>query len=347
MSVAETTRTELADSGVSASDTTHAGGRSKPRRKFGVLGMVLRVGTSVALIVWLLQMTSLSELSAAFSDVLRRWPYLALAALSPMIGFCIVTMRWKVLLGGLGAVTRFGHLFAALLVGGFFNNFFPSTIGGDIARSWWIQKLLKSSTLSLTIVAMDRFIGLMGFCAVGLIAVAFQPSIIGDLPQFWIVVGVIGGAIAGVAAIVRPETAALAKRLFSISVLHRFSDKARQVHQGIVAIHSARPRLFAAFILSMLLQANIITEFYILSLAIDVQIGLFAFAILIPIVTLVALLPISINGIGLREGTLASVGAAFGLGVGDAITLSWLYLMLTLPHTIAGGIIYARGRRDR
>jgi hypothetical protein len=65
-----------------------------------------------------------------------------------------------------------------------------------------------------------------------------------------------------------------------------------------------------------------------------------ALAVIVPIVSLLTILPISINGIGVREVGFAAVGAAFGLSIDGAIALAWLFLLIATLYALVGGLIY-------
>jgi hypothetical protein len=94
----------------------------------------------------------------------------------------------------------------------------------------------------------------------------------------------------------------------------------------------------------MALQFAIVVEYFMLSMALGMEVSLWAFSVLIPIVTLISLLPVSVNGIGLREAALAVLGAPFGITVGDAVAMAWLFVFVHWLYAIFGGIIYLIGR---
>ena len=327
---------------------------SKPTaRKAGLVaglrrwGAWIRVAISIGLIYVVLQQTSLGEVGAVLGSTLERWPYLAVAALLPILGTLFAALRWWVLLGGLGATPGIRALYGAILVGSFFNYFLPSTIGGDVARSWWIQRTLGSGVLSLTVVGVDRLVGLVGICAVGLIAAAFQPSLVGGLPHIWVVTAVIILGLAALAALHHPAAAVLGRWAFSLPVLRLVRDKAATAYKGLVSLRHAKWRLVAGFVFSIGLQVMIVLQFFAFSSALGSEISLAGVAVLVPVVTLVTLLPLTINGIGLRETALAVLGAAFGLTVEDAIAMAWLFLGVHLLYAVIGGLIFMLGRAQR
>ena len=97
--------------------------------------------------------------------------------------------------------------------------------------------------------------------------------------------------------------------------------------------------------LAVALQSVVILYFAALGGALGLGLTISQFAILIPIMSLCTAIPVSINGIGIREASLALFGASFGLTIGDAVALAWLFLCVAAFYGLMGGIIFAVGRR--
>ena len=93
------------------------------------------------------------------------------------------------------------------------------------------------------------------------------------------------------------------------------------------------------------LQGVVILYFAALGAALGLDLTLSQFAILIPITSLLTAVPISINGIGIREASLVLFGSSFGLAVDDAVALAWLFLCVAAIYGLMGGVIFAVGRR--
>jgi glycosyltransferase 2 family protein len=307
---------------------------------------LLRVAISLGLILFLVRQVSPNEVMAILRASAANWPLLLVVAALPGLGAVITAVRWRVLLGGLGVHPSLKSLLEATLVGSFFNTFLPSTIGGDVMRGWWIREEVGSATQSLTVVALDRLIGLLAFCVVGLLAAALVPSILHDAPAVWIVAA---GAVVGLAALLgatQPATQRMVRPLFDVPILRRIRDKAKQAAQTLVSLRRARSRVVMSFAIGILLQLNVIAQFLILAATLELGIDLWQLAVLVPIVNLITLLPVSINGFGVREAALAALGGPFGLSVGGAVLLAYAWVVFALLWGLVGGLVYLRGRPD-
>lgn len=102
--------------------------------------------------------------------------------------------------------------------------------------------------------------------------------------------------------------------------------------------------LIMAFALSFVLQFNVIACFMLIAQAMGLQVPALDFCLIVPLVSFVVMLPISINGIGLRENTLAMMLGYYGVAAAEAVALAWLVYLGSTIWALAGGIIYALRR---
>lgn len=307
-------------------------------------GGTLRVVTTVVLIAVLLSQVSFGELHARLRGLSADWPLLILAALLPGIGVVLSAQRWRVILAGLDKPVPMTVLVRGQLVGVFFNQLLPSTIGGDLARSWWTHRNVGSHMLSLTVVAIDRLIGLIGICAVAFAAALLSPDVVATMPMFWLT-GLIPFAVIGLLLVFsHPRTAIWGRRLLTLPGFRLVRDKAAIAYQGIAGLRARWSRLGTAFALSVALMVEIVALYVLIAFAFDMPVSASALAVLVPIVSMIAMLPVTINGIGLREGALAVLGAPFGMTMADAIVLAWTVLLLQSLYAVLGGFVYMAGR---
>ena len=121
---------------------------------------IIKIGVSSGLLYWLLRQV----------DVHRLWqvartaslPWLAVSLVLFFVMILVSAWRWGLLLGAQDVRMSFGALTASWLVATFFNNFLPSNIGGDVIRIRDTARAAGSKTLAATVVLLDRGIGLLG-----------------------------------------------------------------------------------------------------------------------------------------------------------------------------------------
>src|SRR6476661_8524065 len=134
-------------------------------------GLALRLAVSAALIAWILARTPFREVGAAFRAADLRFVLLALAL--NLFDTLASVRRWRLLLRAQGGDAPFGSLVRSYFVGIFFNNFLPSTIGGDTVRVIDTARAGVGRARAVAIIFVDRFVGLLAlvlFAALGVLA---------------------------------------------------------------------------------------------------------------------------------------------------------------------------------
>ncbi len=126
------------------------------------LGYVLRLGVSASLIAWMLGRAELSRVG----DVLRAADamLIAVAFASYFVGYMVSVARWRVLLAVQGIRPRFSYLYWSFMIGVFFNQLLPTTIGGDVARYQYTAAGGRGAALSA--VLLDRVFGTVSLMVV-------------------------------------------------------------------------------------------------------------------------------------------------------------------------------------
>src|SRR5690606_12640552 len=105
--------------------------------------------------------------------------------------------------------------------------------------------------------------------------------------------------------------------------------------------HGALARAMA---LSILLQLNVVAFYWLIGRAMGFPLGLADWLLIVPIATVVMMAPVSINGIGVREGILALLLGAHGVAPADAVAFAWLEYASFLLYGLIGGLVYAARR---
>lgn len=278
---------------------------------------ILRVVISAALVAWVLHRSPLGEVREAFRSADLRFVLLALA-LTPF-GYWASVSRWRLLIRSQGGDAPFGFLVRSFLVGVFFNNLLPSTIGGDAVRVLDTARSGVSRAEAVAIVIVDRFVGLlvlMLFASVGLL---LSGHLTDRVPGLY-------GWVAG-GAVVLGLVAAL---LFLPS----------RISGAIFAFQGRGDVLAKAFAYSLALQTLVVLNGWLLAKALHVPIPLPYFFLIVPLAVFVMMVPVSINAIGVRESVWAFFFAAFGVAAAKAVALAWLDYGLVLLQAIVGGGLY-------
>jgi glycosyltransferase 2 family protein len=317
-------------------------GRVSVDRSSGVarvrLLILAKITASTILLAWILSRARLADVLAAMQAAHIS---LLLAAYSlDLIGYLISTERWRILLRAQAVEAPRGFLMKSLLVAAFFNNILPSTVGGDASRAYDSYRLAGRQGRAIASVLIERILGLLVLVAFALLSLPFATRLTDRwLLEIWLVIGGAGLVIVVWALFFGhfwPSLQRLLSRLPArLERLGLLLWHALQVYRG------SRRALVMTVLLSTLLQVNVVLYYILISSALDLTVPEIHFFLIVPLVLFITMLPISINGIGLRENALAVILGWYGVTIADAVALAWLVYLGSLLVGLVGGIVYA------
>lgn len=264
-----------------------------------------------------------------------------------IIGFLLTAYRWQMLLAARGTHLPAWYLIRSVLIGIFFNNFLPSTVGGDVYRACDTAQHVGSKTESMTVVAVERLTGMFALGMFALFALFLGFSHFGQVPIVWAALGGLFLVFLVFLAAMNHRVAKAVKTVFEhpetihIPLLQKIQAKLQQVYDALSVYKRNTRVMCVAFLLALLLQVNVIVHYYFISYALDLSVPLLYFFLIIPVVTVVLMVPIFINGIGGREAAYILLLGQFDVTSAQAIAFSWIAFGMILVQGIGGGIVYA------
>ncbi len=267
---------------------------------------------------------------------------LGLSFLSFLFSQSLVAFRFKELLCSTGVNFTLIQCIRLYFVGIFFNNFFPTSVGGDIIKAYYTGKHSGKKVESYTMVFIDRFIGLVSMVLVGLFVVAVWG---GRVQEPRLIVGLL--VVLGIVFV--GATLLLSRRIvryfkFFIPLLKYFKIEEKIVSMfDTVSYVKSRPTLLAlTIIFSIISQCVGNISLWLVSLSMNLDVGLLNIFVLFPIIAVVSLLP-SLNGLGIRESAMVYfLSPVIGEDGAFALSIQWFFILILT--SIVGGIIYATAR---
>ncbi len=245
------------------------------------------------------------------------------------VSLYISTMRWRLLLPEEFKKKR---LFSFYLIGAFFNTFLPGVIGGDAVKTYYLYKEINSGSISLSSVFMDRYIGFVSLMIMGLVAYIIGFNYIKGSIVEWLLPVIILAFLIGSLVVFGLR---FGKKIRVLSQFYDYFDNYRNQRALITKT------LFLSFILQIL---NIIS-IYVITLGLGQHISLMYFFIFFPVITTISTLPISISGIGLREGTFVLLFGLVGIKPEMATAMSFAWFLSVAFGGLTGLFEYLRLKR--
>jgi len=287
------------------------------------LGFALRAAAGVAVIAFLIRKAGGRTI---VSLLMRERPaYFAAAIALYLAGQTMSAYRWRLLAAIVGIRGRFRQFLAYYFIGVFTNLFLPGLVGGDAARAIYLGREHDRMGHAVASTVADRLIGLMAlfwFAATAVWALNH-----GILPAS-VTRPVMLLGLAGFAAYLAAPLIARAEHLLP----HRL---ARPI--GLVTPYLHRPAaLIAPLGLSLLLQISLMIGQYILALGLGLSIPLYVIMLCLPIANTFASIPVTIGGLGLREGAYTVLFGMAGVTRVDAVALGLIWFASATLGGLAG-----------
>jgi len=247
--------------------------------------------------------------------------------------------RWKYLLSlvdGSSGLSSF-RLFALYLMGAFFSRLLPGMVGGDAVRAYYLYKDTKSGTMALASVLADRYIGFAAMLSLGLIALPFGISKISGADAGWAI------PLEWIIPLIAITFITVSFIIFTLKIGSRFS-KVKDFYEYFLKLKNSPSILLKSFGLSIIVQVIGIFAVYLISVGIGAKTSLVEFFLFVPIINTITALPISMSGLGVREGAFVLLLGLTGIKpeVATSISLAW-FLSYALGST-PGIIVYLKWR---
>ncbi len=278
---------------------------------------------------------------AAFHGALAelKWGWLPLIFALFLVNSSLSAWKWKLLLASDGVRVSFSALLSSYLIGSFFNLFLPSSIGGDSYRVVDASRH-GGSAKSFASVFADRLSGFLALASWGLLFTAIGWRHLPDKRILWLPVVVFGLMAGMVFAIVQRRALVAVLRLFRIDRLKKLDGFIHRVLDSVATYGSSRALVARVFAISLSFQMLAITIIFCISRAMAWEMPFIYFSIFVPLITLGEALPISIFGIGVRDGLYSFFFAQGGATHEQALAMALVYVLLTIVYSLLGGLLF-------
>lgn len=318
------------------------------------IGQFLRWGVSLILVAWLAARLDWPALGRQFSGLDWRW--IAPAALAAPLVIVLLAVRWRLFLQAQRVVVSFADVLRLIWGGQFFNSYLPGSTGGDVYKIVAIGALAPNTrSEAAATVILDRLVALLALFMIALGALAVEPgpwrqalAFSATLPK-----GLLAGGVL-ILAVLLAGTAWLMRR----DPCNGWAARARQAlvrirNALLVGVQDRRTLGFAVVLSFSIHLANFFGVFCLArSLGTGISYG--EILLMMPVVMFAVLLPVTVNGHGLREMLL--IGYFQWLGLSNvhgaapreaAIAFSVLYVASDLCWGLPGGVWFALHRHRR
>lgn len=303
-------------------------------RRSGLI-LILRTLVSVGLLVFLVQGVPREELS----DLRAGWTTRDLEWLGGAIALTagaqiMAAFRWRRVLYTLGLRPAIGRLIVLNLAGQFISNFLPTTIGGDVIRVRRLGQRLGDLPRCFASVVIERLTGWVVLPLMTLAAFAINPGLarLGNASRSALVLAIIT-LIVLVMIVVIAELPIVGRRLEGNGAIRRTLSG---LHLGIGEFRRTPRAVVDLLWVGAVYQLALIAATALAAEAIGMDVSPTAWLAFAPAVLIAQVLPLSIGGLGLREGALVLFLGPLGVSDAEAILLGLILYALNLLVSLLG-----------
>jgi len=293
--------------------------------------VLIRVFGTLVLVYLILTRINFAQLMESFLTL--RPAYWVAAFILLACTQVLSSLRWKVLANAVGFGGSFYQYLKYFFIGMFFNLALPTSVGGDVVRAWYLAykmndglKENRRSKAVLTVFA-DRLSGVLVLIVIAVLATLLSPV---ELPV-WVRATVFSiGAVALGSFAMLPLIARFSTRVPKLMVVF----KSAKLCFGNLQV------LVSTTAMSVWVQVSSVCIMMLIGIGMDLHIPIAFYFVMVPLVTLITMLPISLGGMGLREGATVVLLNPLAIASESAVALSILCFSVYVAVGMIGIFFY-------
>ena len=260
------------------------------------LRFLFRCVISIALIAFVLHKVNFAELGRDLSRI--DWRLALLASLLAPLMIASLAFRWRIFLRQQGIVLPYGTVFSLTWAGQFFNSCLPGSTGGDVVKIYQLCRLAPDrKARAAASVIVDRFSALVALAVLTVGALAIDPAPLGKIEEL------AGSAkyklIILVSAVLAAAVAALI--LYHLVRSTHWHGRLQRMYAALKTSLVISPALFAAMAISFGIHCLNFFIAFLFARALGIGITYSQILLIFPVVLLLVMFPVSVNGLGVRE----------------------------------------------
>lgn len=226
-------------------------------------------------------------------------------------------------------------------IGAFFNNFLPSSTGGDVYRIYHIHSEQHGPAAAFSPVITERILGLTTLLLIASVAFSFYGGNNPIINQVgYATISFLIGLVLFLATLGIPATYWPMHRFLERWIKYKLVAGFLQVAEAIHAYVKRPTLMLKVIILSALMHSCMIFLFGMLGHGVGAMMPITSYVLAVPLILVAAGLPITIGGLGVREATAITLFAALGMQQGDAGAIAILFIPALLLASIPGLIFF-------
>lgn len=312
-------------------------------------GPILKLVLGISILMLVLQFVDLGEVLLALSRLQPEW--IAASAACFVATRILMAIKWWGLLGGPAASVSYATVQRAICLSDYYGLLFPNTLAIDATRIILLRHSREGLSFMTAATLADRVINVAMAAIVSLLAMGILYASTGSLPFSAPAAKAVSGLsflvlFASLLVASRPATRIAIKLLRAAErALPRFSVTQKvlmtfeNVHHAMSMMLTHRSTLLPAVALAFLVVLVRVASVYFLFTAIGAPQPFLLNLALVPAIALIALLPISLFGLGLKDGAFVFLFGAAGVAPSLALGVSLTSYAVIIGSSLVLGVL--------
>ena len=300
--------------------------------------LTAKVLVSVLLFAWLFRRVDWSAIGPTLGHATPFW--ILGAAVVLIASHVLASLQWSRLLLAVGIVLPFWKVVSYYFVGLFFNNFLPANVGGDLARTLDASRTGSSRATALSTVVLDRLIGTVALGGVAVVTTIPAIEHFRHAISYLGVLAFFAAAVLMLRAVVEPRVLAALERVLAAVGLARLAPALDELAARLAAFRGRRRLLLSLLAIALVVQIMRVGVHVLFARALGLHVPTAYFFLFVPLLAVIVSLPISLNGIGVREGAGILLFGLVGLDRSSAFALQFGTYLVAVGVSCLGGLMF-------
>jgi glycosyltransferase 2 family protein len=309
----------------------------------------IRIIISFGLIAFLLYTVDFGDMTGSLAG--SNGYYLLAAFLVALGDRLIMAFKWNILLRAKNIHIPLPRITGTYWISSFLGLFLPATVGADAIRAYAVYKGGQKGRDIVSSIVIERIFGILALLIFVLMSIVLSIYVFGEsfFASIWNLFGIILGVLVFLSFFIYISlNRSLLNKFYNLLEVrnpkiskNKWVGKLREIYQSYLAYQEHKQALGIFLFWSFVENLFPILWTYFLSLAFNIPVPLLYIFILVPIVLVLVRLPISIDGIGIKEGAFVYFLSLIGIPSSDALLLGIASHVLAIVSILPGGALYA------
>lgn len=307
---------------------------------------IIKAVISIGLFTYLVYTSDRDQIVKVLGNIynVNGLKYLALAVAAGLLSILLMTIRWQIILKEYGQNFPLKMLFEFYLIGLFFNNFLPTSIGGDIVRIYKVVGDSVDRTAGFASVILERVLGIASTLFLAITSLYYVSHYFNDDRILYTSVILFVLIVCFFILITRQKPVEFLLNLFDKITLLNIGKKISKLIEAFYNLKEKRRIFVWVFVLSLFSQVSIVLLNFAVVCAMDINVDLAYLFLVVPVTFMLTMLP-SINGVGIRDGGYVFLLGKIGISRAAAVSLSFMNVLIPMFISLWGGVLFLTQRK--